>query len=715
MGPYTSILDQSAPKHQVNPCPTPNGCGYPQGVFPLQPEVLRFSNIARLGEFRIDFVIEVEEGAYLPNDPQWNVVRAGGIVSVNLATKPVAQGSNNSANLRLTLASSCCSRPSCSECWDPAMMTDPTDRNTHSNFNCRPFHPLTGKRNYFCCCYGIDDFPMDYAGLEDQITKDSSGRSALICAVDDVLPAMHTPRTDTAAALRYRYREARPSIDTSDPNDWYTCSSKHVRALNRFGNEVATGYEKQPFLDSFFDGGYLLTDAVGTYFNVRIFDFDKGNRGDFTEEMVVFSEGANLLYWQYPQERAACGGDMMTTNQEIMVIATDAAGTEMVATSATCKAISESVRQLVFPASGINLNSPYSSPWNLEGDDSGCTPGVPATPECSGTAGAQATGYPRPDYFSLALCANPEVYDAFETSCAAGSGDSALSCDIGLFFDNTTVFGMKFDALDKGGNENNPTSFDFDTKQEGQYCNAVLRAVDVFYTLRFGYVRAILQAGYTGDGSNPQGRNLLFSGDSAAQPCVSYDENATLCLYQEDCVDGYFCATNCINGRCLLPPGWRMQLGAIYSSGGYGVCQSCSDCVYDNEVYSDPTQVYGTATCNDACAGYNPPTSDPGFTVAAFHKCSTSDDCEGTVDGSKLFCADSCLSASSETTATYGMANGCSETGSGPGYCQKCDPQCVNDVNILPTGSVCEDICDNECPACFLINEGYTLKAPPEV
>ena len=82
------------------------------------------------------------------------------------------------------------------------------------------------------------------------------------------------------------------------------------------------------------------------------------------------------------------------------------------------------------------------------------------------------------------------------------------------------------------------------------------------------------------------------------------------------------------------------------------------------------------------------------------------------MDGSSLFCADKCLSASPDFTATYGIAYGCSETGSGQGYCQKCDPQCVSDATVLPLGKACEDVdvCGSKCPACYLITSGHVLK-----
>lgn len=67
-------------------------------------------------------------------------------------------------------------------------------------------------------------------------------------------------------------------------------------------------------------------------------------------------------------------------------------------------------------------------------------------------------------------------------------------------------------------------------------------------------------------------------------------------------------------------------------------------------------------------------------------RCDTSDDCTETVDGSSLFCADTCLSMSSDYTTTYGAAFGCSETGSGAGYCQKCDSQ-ASGVGVGPVAA----------------------------
>ena len=64
-------------------------------------------------------------------------------------------GGFRSTKLKVELMSSCCSLPTCTECWDDAYMSTPGDRSTHENLDCRPTHPLTGKQNRFCCCYGV--------------------------------------------------------------------------------------------------------------------------------------------------------------------------------------------------------------------------------------------------------------------------------------------------------------------------------------------------------------------------------------------------------------------------------------------------------------------------------------------------------------------------------------------------------------------------------
>ena len=232
MGPYTSILDPSSPKHQVRPCnPSPgSSCRFPDGIFPLQPEVLRFSKVAILGDVVIDWVVSIEPESppYVPANPALNLITAGGVVSLNMATRAATEnGGSNTARVKISFMSSCCSHPTCSECFDDAQMTTPGDRGTHINPDCMPVHPLTRKRNIFCCCYGINDFPMDYANAEDQLITGTSPRPRICTTNENALSTMNTPRTDTEAALRYNYRLARPSINTSDPNDWYKCSSNH--------------------------------------------------------------------------------------------------------------------------------------------------------------------------------------------------------------------------------------------------------------------------------------------------------------------------------------------------------------------------------------------------------------------------------------------------------------------------------------------------------
>ena len=413
---------------------------------------------------------------------------------------------------------------------------------------------------------------------------------------------------DTAAALRYNYRQARPSIDTSDEDDWYKCGSKHVRGLTRQGNVLEEGYASQPFLASWDAAGFTKDEAKGIFFQIRLFDFDKGagnNGGEeasYHEEITLFSDGGNMLYWQYPPERAICGGDPnsvgVKAGDDILVVAVDSDGKEIVAVPdrlEECQSIHESISNMFASrcdggtACTFTRNSPLNS-MQLAQE-------------------ARSSGYPRLDYFSLAFCTNTAAWDAF-----LNSGET----DLAPLLSPDTTFGVKFTALLAGGASNNPRQYEFNPNDGDRYCESAKRAVDVFYTLSQGYIRATLAAGYTGNDEVSQGRNVFFGGSSQAEVCVEADESATLCRYQSDCTGGYFCAESCISGLCGLPPLWEQYLGKPYAEGGYGVCQGCSDCVHDDEIYDAETdQAASELTCTRTCQDHDPPAS---ITVEAFHR-----------------------------------------------------------------------------------------------
>ena len=444
--------------------------------------------------------------------------------------------------------------------------------------------------------------------MEDQSFTGSTSKP-MICAAGEegTLPSMYSPRIDTPAALRYNYRLARPSIDTSDENDWYKCSSKHVRGLTR-QRILEENYESQPFSESWLAAGFTEEDARGVFFQIRLFDFDKGggNRGGaepfYEEEITMFSDAGNLLYWQYPPERMACGGDMTAVRDEIMVAAVDADGNGLAGREQECQTIH----------ANLSTNS-ISASHCASGEDCVFSIDTPLN-DMQLELRAQATGYPsRLDYFSLAFCTNIEAWNTFLHSSEQ---------DLSPLQSSSTTFGLKFTAMLRGGSSNNPLQQEFRPSDGDRYCESALRAIDVFYTLRTGSLRATLKAGYTGPEKMPQGRNLFLGGSSQAKVCVEMDENANICEDQSSCIDGYFCSESCISGLCGLPSMWENNLGKAYAEGGYGVCQNCSDCVYDDEVYDPATGLTANKpTCSEACKGLAPSSAQPDFTVAAFHRC----------------------------------------------------------------------------------------------
>jgi len=249
-------------------------------------------------------------------------------------------------------------------------------------------------------------------------------------------------------------------------------------------------------------------------------------------------------------------------------------------------------------------------------------------------------------------------------------------------------------------------------------------------------------------GTSQFGRNVLFSSDSVSPVCVPIDcdirapcRSHSECPFDPGSLVRRFCASSCIDGLCPLPAGWETKIGR--KSGppidGYGVCQDCTYCVFNDDVYADA----GTASqpnCTSACA-YDPNDSQlylaglcPGCntmsglvdayvdgTVSttyvpapfnlnpAYKQCATTADCDA-----GLYCATLCASAISSLAFYPGLAEYCdSTTGTGAGFCQPCATGCQSDLlirdNFNPNGSVitplpttCNAICGSTCPRCQL-------------
>lgn len=137
-----------------------------------------------------------------------NVVGDGGIVAINLPAP-------GNASVRVGVRGSCCARESCRACF--LANSEPTCRYWEDGApgclpECLPIHPSLGIPNVFCCCFGIDTFPLQYMGM----------------CIDSKSP-FFSPRTDGFRARYVAYRNTNGESVTDE-----VCDSSHVRAVNRW-------------------------------------------------------------------------------------------------------------------------------------------------------------------------------------------------------------------------------------------------------------------------------------------------------------------------------------------------------------------------------------------------------------------------------------------------------------------------------------------------
>jgi len=263
-------------------------------------------------------------------------------------------------------------------------------------------------------------------------------------------------------------------------------------------------------------------------------------------------------------------------------------------------------------------------------------------------------------------------------------------------------------------------------------CQVQVRMIDVYYAPHQPYFLIGFKTWATNAGVK-SGRNFLFLSDSDAPICIQTDcYNLHFCREQTDCWDNsitgerMFCASACLSLDCP-------QVGSFKYIGdpdldddtihGFGICQGCMDCVYNDQVYVRTKEAKDT--CTNVCqipgaSGFGMCPSCPSFNVAAvaaskgknatsedardvnfnYIKCSEKSDCPTT--NGKMFCASACFTAISSTASYYGISEQCyAGLGSGGGFCQPCDPQCIQEQSIFEPNKKCADVCDMDCPSCL--------------
>jgi len=375
--------DRPFPRHN---CPektvgtTPACCSVvnPEVItYPDQPHVMRFSNVGTMMETKIDYVLEeVTQGEYIAqfdshrDDPifvrrglQFNVADAGGIVAVNVPAP-------GEVSVKVGIRGSCCARKTCRECqvnitdvacryWeDGAPGCDPT---------CLPEDPILETVNMYCCCFGVDTFPLEYMGMcNDEITP------------------FFSPRIDGGFRDRYLEQRQIPGfLNTTEQQ----CDSSHVRAVNRWVqlrksveaalaicNAQSTFNMLSPELQVMCQGGMLerlqpkmppallqypagahidnwqdrpLTEVMsltlpgfipwGLTLRNRLFDFDRGGAAlRYLEEVYIYSEDFNILYWRYPTSYDTCNNNYQTI-AEIRGSDRSSSLTDMSPNGACCK------------------------------------------------------------------------------------------------------------------------------------------------------------------------------------------------------------------------------------------------------------------------------------------------------------------------------------------------------------------------------------------
>jgi len=317
-------------------------------AYPDQPPVMRFSNVGALMETKIDYVLEeVIAGEYLaqfdahPSDSikvkrglANNVADAGGIVAVNLPAP-------GEVSVKVGIKGSCCSRLTCRECL--LNITDAACRYWEDGApgchpECLPADPVINRINAFCCCFGIDTFPLDYMAM-----------------CNDEISPFFSPRIDGGFRDRYLEQRTQPGFENTTRQE---CDSSHVRAVNRwtqFRDSVESALDicnsgptdfaaLSASLQVFCQSGLLermqpkmppsilnygrgehvphwdekpLTDVMtlslpgfipwGLTLRNRLFDFDRGGPPlRYLEEVTIYSTDFNLLYWRYPESYDTC-------------------------------------------------------------------------------------------------------------------------------------------------------------------------------------------------------------------------------------------------------------------------------------------------------------------------------------------------------------------------------------------------------------------------
>lgn len=339
-------------------------------AYPTQPDIMRFANVGALNSVRIDYIIEdANPGSYIqqfdahPNDVTYvrkglknNVALAGGIVALNVPAP-------GALNVTVKIQASCCSRPTCRSCmlnisadtcryWEEgAAGCDP---------GCLPKNPITHTINAYCCCFGVDTFPLEHMGM----------------CKDNFAP-MFSPRTD--GGFRHRYLAIRNIVGLADTTQ-YSCDSSHVRPANRWtqfakhvfettdlcnyrtgtGAQQANYAKLPPAVQTFCESSILAAmvqkipiviqslpiidpgtnhgDPVADWQSLefadfyptvagghipygltarnRFFDFDRGGGSlRFLEEVTITSKDFNILYWKYPDSYQTCVDNYDTVNE----------------------------------------------------------------------------------------------------------------------------------------------------------------------------------------------------------------------------------------------------------------------------------------------------------------------------------------------------------------------------------------------------------------
>jgi len=330
--------------------------GFEIGVipYPEQPPVMRFSGVGseRSTTLKLDYEMsETDAGQYIQQFESHsvdnifvtkglknNVAGPGGVVAVNVPAP-------GEVKVKVGIRGSCCARETCRHCF--LNISSPTCRYWEQNApgcnpECLPRNPTTGLPNAYCCCFGIDTFPLSHMGM----CRESSS-------------PFFSPRTD---GFRNEYRTLRGMSGTES----HTCDSSHVRPVNKWiqfrdslisfldqcdtvrlnkqpaiiktlcqqksdleqhvveippkifslplGDQVAEWHEVK-FADliqftfpSFIPWGITIRN--------RLFDFDRGNGESmrYLEEVTLYSDSFNLLYWRYPETLDYCISEYDTIN-----------------------------------------------------------------------------------------------------------------------------------------------------------------------------------------------------------------------------------------------------------------------------------------------------------------------------------------------------------------------------------------------------------------